>query len=369
MLTKKKDNDVERKFLSHIYYLRGNLLLEGKIDRFAAEEDFVQAIELGKDQTPNTPYRAWYAMAALGSLLHRNYLIRRELYENDVFVPYPQNLQEAEEDLKSQALRAAELLVPKPVNIHTPDTGAEKRQLEFERIWNSERYKNKRNALSELFTVEKPYEGAGEWSHALNGERIRKPFPPNEVEMKRMRDQAFEYLNQAVEMNENFTDARIERGWFLTNLGHHYYPDYLERALADLNRAVEFEQRLTKQSALAYFVRGIIHFRREDYKNSLSDMNQAIALVPRCIFYYHARANVLLKLKKYRLHYNDIQKGFELYFKMSKDERRENYLNRRLALERMAQRHGKPAPGPKKKKIIKVVRKIVKKGTEQVVEK
>lgn len=362
----KNSDDVERKFLSFIYYLRGRLHLESRLDNVQAECDFHHSIDLSKDESPNTPFRSWHGLVGLGRLLHQELLTAKELFQKDVFIDYPQNEQEAYERIKRKAQRIVLLQKKDQENI-----GRQEFEKQVEQLLSSEMFKAKLEALPRIFgSGVTSYQGAGQIVETVTGETMHKPYPPHEIETKETIDQVIRLFNEAIQLNENFTDAMLERGWFYLNMGKAIYPsDYLDRALADLNRAIEFEERLTKQSPLPYFVRTLILTEKKDYNNALQDINKAITLCPRLELFYKYRALCHFKLKKYKAHYNDLGKVYEMQLKYASDTVREGIINRRLKLAKEAAAKGKSLtmkseteqqPLEEKKKKIKIVTKLVK---------
>ena len=75
----------------------------------------------------------------------------------------------------------------------------------------------------------------------------------------------------ALNLNENFLDAWINRGLVYNELG-----DY-EKSISDYNKAIEIDSKC----ALAFNNRGYTKFKQKDYQGALEDYNKAILLNPK----------------------------------------------------------------------------------------
>ncbi len=75
----------------------------------------------------------------------------------------------------------------------------------------------------------------------------------------------------ALNLNENFLDAWINRGLVYNELG-----DY-EKSISDYNKAIEIDSKC----ALAFNNRGYTRFKQKDYQGALEDYNKAILLNPK----------------------------------------------------------------------------------------
>jgi tetratricopeptide (TPR) repeat protein len=360
----KKNNkdDIEKKLLSFIFYLRGRLYMESKINMDQAEQDLLTSIMLGKEESSATPLRPWYPMSALGSLYTRKALRTEELFQNDIYVR-KDTKENALDDLKKLAQGIAQRKT-----IANPQD----QEKEFNTVWESEEIKSRREAVEKIFqTKEEAYEGEGVAAESLDGHITIKPYTPNPGLLRFTKDMAHNLLTTARELNDNFTDAMTERGWFYYYYGNLYYPeDYLKRALDDLNRAVEFEERLTKQSPTTWFARAVVHVGRKEYKQAQNDMTKAIQLAPRFPLFYRYRSVCSLPTKTYKQYWTDLEKAFKYEIMSRKDYRREALFARRMIMAAQAAREGREPPGPKKKQVVTVIRKKVKKvvPTESQVE-
>lgn len=87
----------------------------------------------------------------------------------------------------------------------------------------------------------------------------------NEMETK------LELYTKAIECNNNFLDAYINRGIVKNEL-----QDY-EGSLEDYNKAIELDSKC----ALAYNNRGYTKYKQKDYEGALKDYNKAILLNPK----------------------------------------------------------------------------------------
>ncbi|NQT11029.1 MAG: tetratricopeptide repeat protein, partial [Desulfobacteraceae bacterium] len=83
-------------------------------------------------------------------------------------------------------------------------------------------------------------------------------------------DRAIVYLNQAINLDQNYAEAYNDRG-----LAWHDKGDY-DRAINDLNRAIELNPRYAK----AYNNRGTAWDDKGDYDRAINDLNRAIELNP-----------------------------------------------------------------------------------------
>ncbi|KAL0483232.1 hypothetical protein AKO1_011554 [Acrasis kona] len=360
----KKKDDVERKLLSYIYFLRGRLLLDAKIDLTGAEADFIRSVQLGDDVTPNTPFRSWHAVVGLGNLYHQRAIMISELYTNDVYIEQPTSEAHGYDLIERDAKKFA-LYMRQP---ELPDKDAEEAtEQEIKETLKIPIFQQRLCLNVELFKtrMDLPRETdgyRGESIITVNGERVVKPHPPNQLELYALRQKALNFFTEAIKMNDKFTEAMIERGWFHANLGKYFNEDYFDRALVDLNRAIEFEDRLTKRSFYPYFVRGLVYIHRKEYKQATVDLTSAIKLCSRHPELYMYRALAYLKLKKYRLHYNDKLESLKLHMKLRKDVSRERLMNRRYEIERLT---GKPTK--QKRRVVTVVKKVVNKVTGETV--
>ena len=75
----------------------------------------------------------------------------------------------------------------------------------------------------------------------------------------------------ALNLNENFLDAWINRGLVYNELG------YYEKSISDYNKAIEIDSKC----ALAFNNRGYTRFKQKDYQGALEDYNKAILLNPK----------------------------------------------------------------------------------------
>ena len=75
----------------------------------------------------------------------------------------------------------------------------------------------------------------------------------------------------ALNLNENFLDAWINRGLIYNELG-----DY-EKSISDYNKAIKIDSKC----ALAFNNRGYTRFKQKDYQGALEDYNKAILLNPK----------------------------------------------------------------------------------------
>lgn len=75
----------------------------------------------------------------------------------------------------------------------------------------------------------------------------------------------------ALNLNENFLDAWVNRGLVYNELG-----DY-EKSISDYNKAIEIDSKC----ALAFNNRGYTRFKQKDYQGALEDYNKAILLNPK----------------------------------------------------------------------------------------
>lgn len=75
----------------------------------------------------------------------------------------------------------------------------------------------------------------------------------------------------ALNLNENFLDAWINRGLVYNELGNY------EKSISDYNKAIEIDSKC----ALAFNNRGYTRFKQKDYQGALEDYNKAILLNPK----------------------------------------------------------------------------------------
>ena len=75
----------------------------------------------------------------------------------------------------------------------------------------------------------------------------------------------------ALNLNEKFLDAWINRGLVYNELG------YYEKSISDYNKAIEIDSKC----ALAFNNRGYTRFKQKDYQGALEDYNKAILLNPK----------------------------------------------------------------------------------------
>lgn len=75
----------------------------------------------------------------------------------------------------------------------------------------------------------------------------------------------------ALNLNENFLDAWINRGLVYNELGD------FEKSISDYNKAIEIDSKC----ALAFNNRGYTRFKQKDYQGALEDYNKAILLNPK----------------------------------------------------------------------------------------
>ena len=104
-------------------------------------------------------------------------------------------------------------------------------------------------------------------SDALNANDLETARKLVEKDLKKK----LELYTFALNLNENFLDAWINRGLVYNELGD------FEKSISDYNKAIEIDSKC----ALAFNNRGYTRFKQKDYQGALEDYNKAILLNPK----------------------------------------------------------------------------------------
>jgi cytochrome c-type biogenesis protein CcmH/NrfG len=112
-------------------------------------------------------------------------------------------------------------------------------------------------------------------------------------------NKAIEYLNEAIRLNPNLTEAYYNRGLVYWNLNQY------QRAIEDCNEAI----RLNPNLPLTYYFRGSIYRKLGQYQRAIEDFNEAIRIKPDYADAYNNRGVVYLMMKDAPRGCKDAQKA------------------------------------------------------------
>ena len=115
-------------------------------------------------------------------------------------------------------------------------------------------------------------------------------------------DKALEYLNKAISLDPNYTDAYGNRGNAWADKGNY------DRAISDYNKVIE----LNPGDALSYYNRGIALRKKGNHDQAISDYNKAIELNPGDADAYNNRGNTWNVKGNYKRAISDFNKAIEL---------------------------------------------------------
>jgi len=133
---------------------------------------------------------------------------------------------------------------------------------------------------------------------------------------------AIEYLNNAIKLQPDSSEAYVNRGVAYGNLGQH------QRAIEDYNKAI----RLKPDSAAAYYNRGIAYADLGQHQRAIEDDNQAIRLKPDYADAYVNRGVDYVRLGQHQRAIEDYSKAIRL-----KPDSAKAYYNRGNAYVRLGQ--------------------------------
>jgi tetratricopeptide (TPR) repeat protein len=112
---------------------------------------------------------------------------------------------------------------------------------------------------------------------------------------------AIEYLNKAIKLRPDFTDAYMVRGLAYADLGQQ------ERAVEDFTKAIRL-----KPNAILYNLRGLAYGNQGQYQLAITDYNEAIRLQPDFADAYFRRGLCYFTQDNNGLGCHDAQKACEL---------------------------------------------------------
>ncbi len=115
-------------------------------------------------------------------------------------------------------------------------------------------------------------------------------------------NKAIEYLDHAIKLQSNYTDAYNERGINYANLKQN------QRAIEDFNEAI----RLKPDDAKPYQNRGVTYTFLLQYQRAIEDYNKAISLKPDYVEAYNCRGYVYFQQGNKKLCCPDAKKACDL---------------------------------------------------------
>ena len=108
--------------------------------------------------------------------------------------------------------------------------------------------------------------------------------------------------NKAIEINPNYADAYVNRGFIKESLGD------CRGAMQDYNKAIEIDPNNSE----ATYSRGVRKFNLGDYRGAIQDYNKAIEINPNDVWAYNNRGVAKSHIEDYQGAIQDYNKAIEI---------------------------------------------------------
>ena len=142
----------------------------------------------------------------------------------------------------------------------------------------------------------------GEWLEEITGKYVLFFYRGTGWIILRQYQMALADLNQAIQINPQYTVAYNNRGVAYFDLGQY------EQAIADYDRAIQLDPQLAK----AYTGRGVVHANLGQYEQAIADHERAIQLDPQLAEAYTNRGIAYAILGQYKQAIADFRKVLEI---------------------------------------------------------